>query len=137
MAKLKTPPPPVSKTVQRLLAQIHAEAEAATLAALSAKDGIVALQGIDRQTARVYCHPTHQSVVMFADGGGYKTRMSRQHTMPESWRDSDYMKDAWRPGQWSVVLYQRDGQGREWECALGAHITDDFGTLVCVEGGAV
>lgn len=136
MAQLKTPPAQVSKTVQRLLAQIHAEAEAATLAALSAKDGIVALQGIDRASARVRVNPYCEAQVLLSDGKGWLLDMERKHVMPESWRDATWMKDQWRPGQWDVTLVRVDGQGRKWTCDLGAHITDDFGTLVCVQGGA-
>lgn len=134
MAHLKNPPAPVSKTVQRLLAQIHAEAEAATLAALSAKDGIVTLRSIDRDTA--YIHHHYDGDYDWKDGQGYCLELRRQRTMPESWRDAPWMKDKWRPGQWDVFEHRFDGQGRRWVQSMGAHITDDFGTLVCVEGGA-
>ena len=83
MAQLKTPPAPVSKTVQRLLAQIHAEAEAATLAALSAKDGILVLHGLDRDTVRVRHNGDHINV---SDRRGTEFDMHRHRQMPERWR---------------------------------------------------
>lgn len=134
MAQLKSPPEPVSETVQRLLAQIHAEAEAATLAALSAKDGICTLQNIDRDTAFVY---------YFSDGdfdwrdqSGYCLELRRNRILPKSWRDAPWMKNKWRPGQWSVYEVRIDGQGHTWRRDLGTFITDDFGTLVPVGGAA-
>jgi hypothetical protein len=116
MAKIKTPPPPVTKTVQRLLAQIHLEAQAATLAALSAKDGIVTLQpmGLDKRSfgdADYICtedaHGAHVSI----------------------WRDRE-------KNTWIGTEHLTDGQGRQWRRSLGTHIIDDFGTLVPVQGGA-
>lgn len=75
MAQLKTPPAPVSKTVQRLLAQIHAEAEAA----LSAKDGILVLHGLDRDTARV----RHSGdFINVSDRRGTEFDMRRHRQMP-------------------------------------------------------
>lgn len=131
MAQLKTPPAPVSKTVQRLLAQIHAEAQAATLAALSAKDGIVALQDIDRETARIrsYCGDG----LAWLDRSGYELRMNRERFRATS---GDWVQRDWRPGQWSVHETRVDGTGREWECSLGYFVVDDFGALVPVQGGA-
>jgi hypothetical protein len=41
-----------------------------------------------------------------------------------------------RPGQWDVRETRKDGKGRILVCNLGAHIIDDFGDLVPVEGGA-
>lgn len=131
MAKLPLPPAPVSKTVQRLLAQIHAEAEAATLAALSAKDGIVALQSIDREAAtiRTYCGDG----LRWFDRSGYELRMARERFRATI---DDWVQIDWRPGQWSIHETRVDGAGREWECNLGHFVVDDFGTLVPVEGGA-
>lgn len=128
--KTATQPTLVSKTVQRLLAQIHAEVQASTLAALSAKDGIVTLQDIDRGTARIrsYCGDG----LAWLDRSGYELRMS-----PERFRPSgvDWVQKDWRPGQWSVYETRADGTGREWDCFLGYFVVDDFGALVLVQGG--
>lgn len=134
MAQLKTPAAPVSKTVQRLLAQIHAEAQAATLAALSAKDGIVTLQNIDREDAFIVHYPDGD--YDWRDHKGYRLQLRRYRTMPDSWLDAPWMKNKWRPGQWSVFEQRTDANGCNWERSLGAHITDDFGTLVPVSGAA-
>lgn len=134
MAQLKTPPAPVSKTVQRLLAQIHAEAQAATLAALSAKDGIVTLQGIERDTAFIYHY--YDGDYDWRDQQGYRLEMRRERTMPASWRDAPWMQGKWRPGQWNVFERRMDGQGCEWTRDMGPHITNDFGALVPVGGAA-
>lgn len=134
MAQLKHPTPPVSKTVQRLLAQIHAEAEAATLAALSAKDGIVTLNGVDRETSTIYQY--RDGDIDFKDRSGYRLELRRMRFMPQSWRDAAHMQDRWRPGYWDVDEIRVDGAGRRWRCDLGPHIMDDFGTLVPVGGAA-
>lgn len=134
MAQLKHTTPPVSKTVQRLLAQIHAEAEAATLAALSAKDGIVTLHGVDRESTRIYHYMDGD--MRWYDANGNSVWLHRMRAEPECWRGQDHMAGRWRPGQWDVSLNFKDGLGREWLCELGAHITDDFGTLVPVGGAA-
>jgi hypothetical protein len=126
-----TTPAPVSKTVQRLLAQIHAEAEAATLAALSAKDGIVALHEVDRQNAsiRTYCGDG----LAWFDRSGYELTMSRQRFR---YTNGYLVQTDWRPGQWRVSETRVDGQGRSWESMLGYFVIDDFGSLVPVQGGA-
>ena len=134
MAQLKNPPPPVSKTALRLLAQIHAEAEAATLAALSAKDGIVTLHDIDREDAFIVHYPDGD--YDWRDHQGYRLQLRRDRTMPESWRAAPWMKNKWRPGQWSVYEERRDANGSTWNRSLGEHITDDFGTLVPVGSAA-
>lgn len=136
MAQIKNPTPPVSKTAQRLLAQIHAEAEAATLAALSAKDGIVTLQDVDRDSTSFYQY--RDGDMDFRDRHGYRLELRRLRCMPECWRDQPHMQGAWRPGQWDVEEVRVDGAGRKWRTDLGPHITDDFGALVPVgtEGGA-
>ena len=131
MAQLKNPPAPVSKTVQRLLAQIHAEAEAATLAALSAKDGIVTLQNVDRQTAliRTYCGDG----LVWEDRSGYSLRMNRERFRAggEGWVQTD-----WQPHRWHLNETRVDGAGYAWTRSLGYFVINDFGTLVNVEGGA-
>lgn len=134
MAQLKNPTPPVSKTVQRLLAQIHAEAQAATLEALSARDGIVVLQDIDRDTRRVRVLEWLDESMEVHDGSGLRVELDRQRRRHE-WSDGLVQRN-WRPGQWVVTLHRMDGQGRHWTCRLDPHITDDFGNLVSVEGGA-
>lgn len=126
--QLKSPPAPVSKTVQRLLAQIHAEAEAATLAALSAKGGIVTLQDADHASAYVYHYKDGD--YDYKDKTGYRLELRRMLFEPECWRNQPHMKGHWRPGQWNVTETRIDGQGRCWKCELGPHITDDFGMLV-------
>lgn len=134
MAQQHTLPQPVSKTVQRLLAQVQAEAQAATLEALSAKDGIVALQSCDRATASLY----HYSDGDFdlRDASGYRLELRRDRFEPKSWRGVPCMQGRWRPGQWDVRERRLDGHGNEWVRDMGAHITDDFGTLVSVEKGS-
>lgn len=127
MAKLNTPTPPVSKTVQRLLAQIHAEAEAATLAALSAKDGIVALQPMPKASRAVESVGARGFRVEGADGSQLLFFI-------------DHIEDgAPQPigPRWSAAMSLQDGSGQKWTTYFGFDfITDDFGTLVDVKGGA-
>ncbi len=130
MAQLKNPPAPVSKTVQRLLAQIHAEAQAATLEALSAKDGIVTLQPMPTHQRRVHAS-RGQSILSIEGTDGSELRLHITHG--ETDRHGKVL-----PGpRWSVLHALLDGQGRKWSTWLGFYfITDDFGNLVSVEGSA-
>lgn len=121
MAQLKTPPAPVSKTVQRLLAQIHAEAEAATLQALSAKDGVVVLQPAERPFWTF-----HDWSLWMRSGNGAEVHCHQYHEV-----------NGGRPlPHWLVSESRPDGSGRSWNRHLGTHIIDDFGTLVPVQGSA-
>jgi hypothetical protein len=133
--KTTTRTPPVSKTLQQLLAQIQAEAVAATLEALSQKDGTVSLNEVDVQSIESSVL-LDGDVIYWRDHCGYSLRISRTRFEPENWKGAIYMSGKWRPGQWRVTETRLDDQGREWECYLGPHIVDDFGTLVPVEGGA-
>lgn len=134
MTHPKQPTPTVNRIVQRLLAQIHAEVEVETLTALSSKGGVVMLHPLQRETLELRYQGADQFLLMDRNGG--VTRGFRDRFMPEAWVGKDYMKGKWRPGQWSVRAERVDGNGRVWECDFGAHITDDFGDLVPVEGGA-
>ncbi|MFN3494543.1 MAG: hypothetical protein ACK40L_08560 [Hydrogenophaga sp.] len=127
MARTKaTTPPPVSKTVQRLLAQIHAEAEATTLEALSAKDGIVAVQPMPAQRRKVHETTARGFGVTGADGS--ELRFYIDHDA----RESRLIGPRWCASQ--TLL---DGHGRKWQTWHGFEfITDDFGNMVDVEGGA-
>lgn len=96
-------------------------------------DGIT-LRDCERATA-------HLSILLGGDNiqlvgrDGYSLQLHRERFEPESWRSHACMKGRWRPGQWRVTETRIDGAGRSWFCDLGAHITDDFGALVCVEKG--
>ena len=130
MAQLKNPTPPVSKTVQRLLAQIHAEAEAATLAALSAKDGIVTLQPMPPQQRRVKAYWS-QNIFYVEGTDGSELVLHITHG------ETDRHDNVLTGPRWSVCQALLDGQGRTWKTWLGWNfITDDFGNLVSAEGGA-
>jgi hypothetical protein len=130
MAQLKNPPAPVSKTVQRLLAQIHAEAQAATLEALSAKDGIVTLQDIDRQSLRVSCDGDQ---IRLRDDRGSRTFMIRHRYLPAQWVTCP---EIHHPAYWHVYEDRVDGNGVSWSRESQTMVADDFGNLVSVEGGA-
>ncbi|MDO8903990.1 hypothetical protein [Hydrogenophaga sp.] len=119
MAHRKQTTPTVSKTVQRLLAQIHVEAEARTLEALSAKDGIVTLQPMEIGT-RSYGDSDY---ISSKDASGARISI---------WRDRSET-----PWHWHGIEILIDGRGREWARTLEAHVIDDFGNLVPVTGGAV
>lgn len=124
----RTPAPPVSPTVAKLLAQIHAEAEAQTLAALSAKDGILVLQPIDRGRARFKDEGYR---LQFRDEDGAKLELWRRYSCPESWKDHPN-RLGWHPSHWDVSVERLDGSGAVWTADLGFHVTDDFGNLVAV-----
>jgi hypothetical protein len=126
----RTTPAPVSATVAKLVAQIHAEAEAATLEALSAKDGITVLQPLDCKNADLDVNGDH-IVLRGADGG--QLRYYRRHEEPEKWRHDAHMRGHWHPAYWNVYITRVDGNGQAWDAHPGRHVMDDFGGLVCVE----
>lgn len=120
MATRKQTPAPVSRTVQRLLAQIHAEAEAATLEALSAKDGITVLQPMPKEGRHIESCGPRGFWVQGADGS-------------ELLFFIDHAPDhAGRVGpRWSAEEKRCDGYGNRWSRYHGWFlITDDFGNLV-------
>lgn len=122
MTRKTTPQPTVSKTVSKLIQQIHAEATAATLEALSAKDGIVVLHSPEKPA---WTFSRNGSLLMAAENGA-ETRCHIYHEVT-----------ARGPlPHWLVGEYRTDGSGHSWGRSLGVHIVDDFGTLVPVEGGA-
>lgn len=123
-----------TKTLEKAIRLIRQEAEAATLEALSAKDGIVVLHDFDRGSSRM--RPFLGDSMEFTDANGFCLRLHRRRFEPESWRGISCMRGHWRPGQWDVTETRADGNGRLWSCELGAHVIDDFGDLVPVEGGA-
>ena len=129
--QLKSPPAPVSKTVQRLLAQIHAEAEAATLAALSAKDGIVTLHDCDPSTRTVDVSGDN---IVITDRAGYTRQTWRRREIPSCWIGTGI---NWNPSYWYSNETRVDGNGLRWQSHESpTYVTDDFGNLVDVEGGA-
>ena len=120
----RAPELPVSPTVAKLLAQIHAEAEAATLEALSAKDGILVLHSFDQATR---CAQFDGDTLRLRDGTGNAMRAYRHRTLPEGWKP-----DQWNPSHYTVHCTRIDGNGQDWSAYLGVHVTDDFGNLVAV-----
>jgi len=118
----RTPAPAVSPTVAKLLAQIHAEAEAQTLAALSAKDGFVVLQPVSADGKRVrYSSFTYGYTVSSSNGA--EVAMYRDHI-------NVHNSNSWHPAHWWGSESLVDGQGREWHRSLAKHVMDDFGNLV-------
>jgi hypothetical protein len=134
MSRRNVPLTVAAKALEKAIRLIQQEAEAATLEALSARDGIVVLRDCDIGTARTHIFGFDH--MDWDDSHGYSLGMIRQRFEPESWRGVHCMKWRWRPGQWNVQETRVDSKGRSWVCDLGAHITDDFGDLVPVEGCA-
>lgn len=128
--KTRRQPPSVSATVQKLLSQVQAEAQQALLDELSAKDGVTVLQPLN--LAGTSPPPVSDGLIWYGRDGS-QISLYRRRQFPESW--GDWMCPHWHPSYIDVSVTQRDGQGRKWQCSLGNHITDDFGTLVCIEGG--
>ena len=118
--------PAISKTVARLVQQIHAEAEAATLAALSAKDGILVLHPVDSATKRVQFFAVGDSLGLeIEDAGGNGCTLYQRGKRPEGWRD-------WHPSHWCGHHSLTDSMGRKWVRCGDTYVVDDFGTLVLV-----
>ena len=134
MSRRDLPLSVATKTLEKAIRLIKEEAEAATLKQLSEKDGIVVLHDRERETTVV--HTFLGGGMEITDRNGFRLELHRQRFEPESWRGVAHMRGYWRPGQWQVTEERTDAKGRSWVCELGAHIVDDFGTLVPVEGGA-
>lgn len=128
----RTAPASVSATVAKLVAQIHAEAEAATLEALSAKDGITVLQPIDRENAYWEISFGGSHLTFRARDGGL-IEFFRRHEEPAQWRAHAHMRGHWHPAYWNVEIQRIDGSGQRWTTHPGRHVMDDFGGLVSVE----
>ncbi len=124
---MKAAPLPISKAVVRLLAQVQAEAQTATLEALSAKDGIVVLQPLEAPEVDFWSHDYAE----ISDARGSKVKFFRRRYCPESWIGSD-LEAEWHPSRWTVSFDLVDGQGNKWHREAGYHVADDFGNLVPV-----
>lgn len=110
-------PTTITPAVLKLIEQVLAEAGAATLERLSAKDGVLVL------------HPPEQpfwsstpSGLWMQDASGAEIRC---------WIYHESRKGLPMP-HWLVSETRVDGRGCQWSHALGPHIVDDFGTLVPV-----
>jgi hypothetical protein len=125
-------PLPISHTVARLLAQVQAEAQAATLEALSAKDRIVVLHPIE--AAQVDFWAEDYVEVFDRVRSGTKATYVRRRQLPESWVGCSLEAD-WHPSYWEVNLELSDCAGRLWKHVAGFHVTDDLGNLVQVQRG--
>lgn len=122
-------PAPFSATAAKLIQQVQAEAREQLLAELSTKDAIIVLHGFDSASKQIRGNGTYYKV---EDAKGNSIRMSRRHTMPESWLDSPEMHKYFHPARWDGSEKLVDAMGREWERDIGVHVCDDFGNLVQV-----
>lgn len=108
--------------LELLIEQVRAEAEAATLEALSAKDGITVLHPVDPTTRHVRAG---SNSLVLEDKFGYSENCWLYHDR-ESVRGN-------RPLPYWLISAERVGSdGHLWSRSLGVHIVDDFGTLVPV-----
>jgi hypothetical protein len=110
---------PFSNTAARLIAQIQAEARAALLKELSAKDGVIVLHPLDVATRRVR-HTGRTCEV--TDGRGTEYYAFRQH-LPDA-------NSQRHPSHWIASVRLVDGAGRDWNHHIGTLVCDDFGNLV-------
>lgn len=120
-------PAPFSTTAANLIKQIQAEARDQLLAELSAKDAVVVLQGFDAASKYVRC--TGEALYIHDDKDNSLV-MYRRHTFPDSWADSQRMRELWHPARWNGTECFVDTQGRKWERETGYMVCDDFGNLV-------
>lgn len=118
---------PFSRTAAKLIEQIQAEARAALLEELSAKDAITVLQPLDADTKRMRFDA---DAVYIRDDRGANVRLFRRREEPECWRDSPHMAGKWHPSHWWGCMVLVDAAGTQWERDLGDMVCDDFGNLV-------
>jgi hypothetical protein len=121
----------LSPAAQALIEQIHADAVEATLAQLSKRDGVVVLQpmGCGLKLVRFYSTGDVEAMEI-RDGRGAETTLYKRYVRPKNCGD-------WHPSHWSGCRTMLDSHGKSWTNYGGpVYVTDDFGTLVLVEGGA-
>lgn len=118
---------PFSTAAAKLIEQLQAETRAQLLADLSTKDAIIVLHGFDPETRRVQASGNHITV---HDAKGNCVELYRNHTEPESWRDSPHMAGYWHPSHWYGQQTMVDASGAAWRRELTPMVCDDFGNLV-------
>ena len=109
----------ITPAVLELIEQVRAEAEAATLERLSAKDSVLVLHPAEQP---IWSSPT--SGLMMRDARGAEVRAWIYHEP----------RNGLPLPHWLISETRVDGSGGQWTRALGPHIVDDFGTLVPVMG---
>ena len=125
----KQPAVPFSTAAAKLIEQIQAEARAALLAELSAKDAITVLHGFDAETKRIKF--VNDSIEV-SDFKGNEIDLYRRRQEPENWRVSSHMQGYWHPAKWYGNKTLVDGNGTQWRTELQPMVQDDFGNLVQV-----
>ena len=114
----------ITPAVLKLIEQVRAEAEAATLEALSAKDGITVLHPFDREG-------------FWIEWSENKRAHGWDRLGVECFWISQYHFDGDRHGTvhpfWLANITLKDGSGHQWVRRFGRMRMDDFGTLVLVE----
>lgn len=121
---------PYSRTAAKLIEQLQAEAQAATLQALSAKDGIAFLRPLDRETLRV---SVWGDEITLRDDTKAEVCIHRKREEPESWRAAPHMRGYWHPSRWFGRITSVDNNGNQWSRNLNPMVCDDFGNLVEVQ----
>lgn len=97
--------------------------------AAQAKPHGLSLAGPQRETVQAECYGVNgKQALEIDDGEGYECRMYRDHTPNGS--------DDWHPAHWWGTEYRQADDGTKWQRSLPPHVTDDFGQLVPVVGGA-
>ena len=125
----KQPAAPFSTAAAKLIEQIQAEARAALLAELSAKDSITVLHGFDADTKRISFRDDHLSI---SDAKGNRVSLYRRREEPESWRNTYELQGYWHPAKWYGRKTLVDGNGTQWTTEFTPMVQDDFGNLVQV-----
>lgn len=118
----KTPPAPVSLTVQLLLEQIHAEAKAEALDEISARDKTVILKAMPMHGRR--------AGEFTSRGFQVRTRDGSQFLFLIDHADRDFSDTPLIGPRWSAHTTLLDDFGRRWAHSEYFLITDDFGDLV-------
>ncbi len=133
MARRRTPPPAtVSPAALKLIEQVQAEACAALLEELSAKDGITVLHPMERESGW-WSITSGGSHLEYRDRAGSRVEYYRRFEEPDQWRNTPHMRGHWHPAYWNVYISRVDTCGTRWDSSPGRHVMDDFGALVCVE----
>jgi len=116
-----------SRAAAKLIEQIQAEARAALLEELSAKDGVTVLQPLEPETKRVTFDGDRLTV---SDKLGNSVTLHRNRFEPESWQGHSYMAGYWHPARWIGDQTLVDASGVKWQRSFEPMVCDDFGNLV-------
>lgn len=128
MSRRDLPISVAAKTLEKAVRLIKLEAEAATLEALSAKEGLQVLRPIPRSELEFDWWPCGLNVWRTSKPFNKVMWLAIYHTPSNEDR-------RFQGIYWLAEVSMIDQRGKMWTQSFGRMIVDDFGTLVPLGGG--